>query len=92
MGKVLERSVDPSGRVTLPIDARRALGVWCQDKIQLYIDGDQVILRRSAPECVFCGSSESVRLFHGRAVCAKCYRSLRKLPLPKPYIPFDQCT
>ena len=92
MSKVLERQVDIDGRVALPVDARRALGIWGKDMVHLYIDGDQVILRRSVPECVFCGSADSVRMIKGQAICAMCYRSLRKIPPPKRYIPIDECT
>ena len=41
------RHVDELGRITLPIEIRRSLGLSVKDPVQIYVDGDHIILKRA---------------------------------------------
>jgi transcriptional pleiotropic regulator of transition state genes len=43
------RKVDELGRVVLPIELRRTLGVGQKDPLEIYIDGDKIILKKYTP-------------------------------------------
>ncbi len=72
------RKVDDLGRVVLPIELRRSLGIQEKDPLEIFVDGDHIILRKSTRMCVFCGSGENVEEFKGKGVCSGCRRELSK--------------
>ena len=40
------RRVDDLGRVVIPIELRRTLGIGEKDSLEIFVDGDSVILRK----------------------------------------------
>ena len=70
------RKVDELGRIVLPIELRRTLNIEEKDALEIYVDGNSVILRKYAPTCVFCGSEEDISLFKGKNICGKCRKEL----------------
>ncbi|WP_342544767.1 AbrB/MazE/SpoVT family DNA-binding domain-containing protein [Lysinibacillus sp. FSL W7-1291] len=43
------RKVDDLGRVVLPKELRRTLGIEEKDPVEIFIDGDQIILQKYQP-------------------------------------------
>lgn len=41
----IRRRVDNLGRVSLPIDFRRSLGIKELDYVEIYCDGEQIIIK-----------------------------------------------
>lgn len=72
------RKVDELGRIVLPIELRRTLDIEEKNSLEIYVDGNSVILRKYEPTCIFCGDGEDVSIFKGKNVCAKCRRELAK--------------
>ena len=54
------RKVDTLGRVVLPIELRRVLDIEEKDSIEIYVDGDQIVLKKYSPTCIFCSSQDDV--------------------------------
>ena len=50
------RKVDELGRVVLPIELRRTLGIEEKDPLEIYMDGPSIVLRKYQVSCVFCDS------------------------------------
>lgn len=44
------RKVDELGRVVLPIELRRILGIDEKDPVEIFIDGDRIILQKYQPD------------------------------------------
>lgn len=42
----MTRKVDELGRVVLPIELRRTLGIVEKDPIEIFVDGDKIILQK----------------------------------------------
>ena len=40
------RKVDELGRVVIPIELRRTLGIAEKDSLEIYVDDDQIILKK----------------------------------------------
>ncbi|KAB2953014.1 AbrB/MazE/SpoVT family DNA-binding domain-containing protein [Heliorestis acidaminivorans] len=66
------RKVDELGRVVIPIELRRTLGIDEKDALEIYVDHEKIILRKYEPACVFCGSAVEVQNFRGKIVCKEC--------------------
>jgi len=73
------RKVDELGRLVLPIEMRRVLDIAEKDAVEIYAEGDSIILRKFQPFCTFCGSAENLVSHEGKHVCADCVRQLHKL-------------
>lgn len=43
------RKVDELGRVVIPKELRRTLGIEEKDPVEIYIDGDKIILKKYLP-------------------------------------------
>ena len=71
------RKVDELGRIVLPIEMRRTLDIAEKDALEIYVDGDNIILRKYQPTCIFCDNAENVINFKGKHVCPDCIAKLR---------------
>ncbi len=70
------RRVDELGRVVLPIELRRTLRIEDKDSLEIYVDGEKIVLRKYEPACIFCGNAEKVETFRGKNICHDCLKSL----------------
>jgi AbrB family transcriptional regulator, transcriptional pleiotropic regulator of transition state genes len=66
------RKVDELGRVVIPIELRRTLDIAEKDALEIYVDGEQIILKKYAPACIFCGQAKDVASYKGKNVCPAC--------------------
>ncbi len=72
------RRVDELGRVVLPIELRRTLDIAERDALEIYVEGDSVILRKYEPTCIFCGEARGVEDFKGKLICQSCLAEIAK--------------
>ncbi|MCL2058780.1 MAG: AbrB/MazE/SpoVT family DNA-binding domain-containing protein [Oscillospiraceae bacterium] len=70
------RRVDELGRVVLPIELRRTLDIEIRSPLEIYVDGDLIILRKYEPACIFCGEAKDVVNFRDRIICNECLKEL----------------
>lgn len=74
------RKIDETGRIVLPKDFRRRLGLEPNtDAVELFADGDQIIIRKYTTRCIFCGSVEDNVEFCGQRVCKDCSSRLSEV-------------
>ena len=69
------RKLDDLGRIVLPIELRRTLDIADKAPLEIFVEGDSIILRKYEPSCVFCGKSATIEHM-GRNVCSDCLREL----------------
>ena len=72
------RHIDELGRVVVPKEIRKKLGIANTDPVEIYVEGDKVILTKYHPVCHFCGSTEELVDFKGKNVCKNCVNELRE--------------
>ena len=70
------RKVDELGRVVIPIELRRTLGIDVKDALEIYVDGEKIILKKYEPACIFCGNADDVKQHQGKIVCQECVKTL----------------
>ena len=72
------RKVDELGRIVLPSELRKSLGIEVKDSLEIYTSGDSVILKKYFPACVFCGEANDIITFKGKNICKNCLRQVSK--------------
>jgi transcriptional pleiotropic regulator of transition state genes len=72
------RKVDQLGRVSVPIELRRTLGIEEKDALEIFVDGEKIVFRKYAPGCVFCGETDDVTEHRGKQICGQCIDSLKE--------------
>ena len=70
------RKVDELGRIVLPIQLRRSLDIAERDELEIYLDGDRIILQKFETSCVFCGSARKLANYRGKNICQECVREI----------------
>ena len=70
------RKVDELGRIVLPIEMRRTLGIGEKDSLEIFIDGETVVLKKYSPACIFCGSAKNNFDYKGKRICRDCLSNL----------------
>ena len=70
------RRIDDLGRIVLPRELRKILNIDPRDSLEIFMDGDTIILRKYEPQCIFCGQADGVRTFKSKNVCEKCIKDI----------------
>ncbi|HIG0358902.1 MAG: AbrB/MazE/SpoVT family DNA-binding domain-containing protein [Clostridium sp.] len=72
------RKMDQLGRIVIPMELRRTLNIEEGDGLEIYTEGEQIILKKYAPACIFCGEAKEVINFKGKNICRICLKELGK--------------
>lgn len=72
------RKVDELGRIVIPIELRRTMGIEEKDALEIYVDTEKIILKKYEPACIFCGNAEEVLHYKGKNLCRTCLTELSK--------------
>ena len=72
------RKVDELGRVVIPIELRRTLGIDIKDSLAIYVEGEQIIFKKYQPACLFCDSASDVTNYKGKLICKECLDTLKE--------------
>lgn len=70
------RRVDELGRIVLPIELRRTLGIDVKDALEIFVDGNQIVLNKYEPACIFFNSANDIVNFKGKNICRQCLKEL----------------
>jgi AbrB family transcriptional regulator, transcriptional pleiotropic regulator of transition state genes len=71
------RRVDTLGRIVLPVELRKTFEIAVKDPVEIYVDGEQIILKKYEPACVFCGNAREISRFKGKNICNNCMENLK---------------
>ncbi|AGK99517.1 AbrB/MazE/SpoVT family DNA-binding domain-containing protein [Clostridium pasteurianum] len=71
------RKVDELGRVVIPIELRRTLEIGEKDALEIYVEGEHIILKKYQPACIFCGDARDVINYRGKNICKNCMAELK---------------
>ena len=73
------RKVDDLGRIVLPIELRRTLDIVERDELEIFMENDQIVLRKFEPACCFCTSDRKLVSYQGKNICRDCIRKMAEL-------------
>ncbi|MGM9552306.1 MAG: AbrB/MazE/SpoVT family DNA-binding domain-containing protein [Clostridia bacterium] len=72
------RKVDQLGRVVIPKELRKNFDIKDnEDFLEIYVEGDKIILKKYAPGCTFCGKEGDLYDYKDKLVCANCIKELK---------------
>ena len=54
------RRVDSLGRFVLPKELRRQLQIECNDYLQIYTEGEKIIIQKAQCSCALCGRTDDL--------------------------------
>ena len=77
------RKVDELGRIVLPIEVRRTLGVEEKDSLAILTDLEQgqIVLKKVSHNCFKCNTTENLKMVkQGFYLCDKCIDGLQDTP------------
>ena len=66
------REIDALGRIVLPKSIRKVYNLKERDGVEIFTDGDMIILKKYAPFCIFCGEQENLIKYKDKNICKKC--------------------
>jgi transcriptional pleiotropic regulator of transition state genes len=74
------RRIDALGRVVVPAELRRLLGIKEGDLLDIHVEQGALVLARLEPACAICGGRDVLRPVRGKHVCKSCVESLSSAP------------
>jgi transcriptional regulator, AbrB family len=73
------RRIDSLGRFVLPKELRKSLDINQNDYLQIFLEGDTIVLKKSQLSCVLCGNSDDLVDYRDKKICRRCLQELNKL-------------
>lgn len=73
------RKVDELGRVVLPIELRRNMGIKIKDSLEIFVEDNMIILKKYEPADIFTGSMEDLIDYKGKKVSRASILELARL-------------
>jgi len=70
------RNPDPLGILVLPMELRKTMAIDEDTPLEIFVDGDNIILRKYQPGCMICGSFDGLVEVGGKRVCPVCIAEL----------------
>ena len=72
------RRIDELGRIVIPKEVRKKLGINIKDPMEIYADAHSITLRKVEDKCVFCNGTKNLISFKDKLICQNCFDSLYK--------------
>ena len=72
---IVERRIDKLGRIVLPMDFRRALGLEGEVEVVLDICGNAIVVKAADTACRLCGSTHKVSKH--LKICHECITRIK---------------
>ena len=70
------RRIDGLGRIVLPKELRAILDLNDRDPLEIYTEGNTIILKKYEPACIFCGDAKDVFNYNGKNICTECAKRM----------------
>lgn len=64
--------------IVIPKEVKRTLDIAEKDALEIYVDGEQIILKKYEPACIFCGDARDVVNYKGKNICTNCIETISK--------------
>jgi transcriptional pleiotropic regulator of transition state genes len=71
------RNVDELGRIVIPKEMRKKMEIESSDPVEIFVEGDRIILTKYYPSCIFCGGNDGVSEFKGKKICVSCAEEIK---------------
>ncbi|MDR3593813.1 AbrB/MazE/SpoVT family DNA-binding domain-containing protein [Clostridium sp.] len=74
------RQVDPLGRIVIPMELRKTMNIKDGDALEIYTEGDTIILKKYVPGCSCCKEvNNDLKEVNGVRLCKKCIDKFKRV-------------
>ncbi len=71
------RRIDELGRIVLPSSLRAHFDIKANDPLEIFTDGEKIILQKYQPACIFCDDADDIVYFEGKRICKTCLEKIK---------------
>ena len=71
------RKIDELGRVVIPIEIRKNLDIKIKDPVEIYMEGNSIILKKFEEFCFICGKNKELKSLSGKKICTGCINKIK---------------
>ena len=71
------KKIDELGRILIPKELRSSMELDSKDALEMFVDGDRIVLQKYQPACIFCSNADDIIFFEGRRICSSCLSKLK---------------
>ena len=73
------RNLDELGREKKKKEIRKKLNIEQKDPIEIFIEGNSIVLKKYENGCIFCNNSKDLQLYKEKLICKKCLEKISQL-------------
>lgn len=73
----IKSELDEAGGVKIPDMLFGLHGVAAGDTMEMHLEGQNIVMKKYPPTCIFCGSAKDIREYRNRSFCCCCADELR---------------
>ena len=73
------RKLDSLGRIVIPMEIRRVLHLNMKDMVEIFTEGESIVIKKHQWRCVFCDSAEELVLYKTKRICASCQKAITQM-------------
>jgi len=73
------RRLDSLGRITLPMELRKSFEIGEREPLEIFTEGDKIIIKKYNPSDIFTGSCEDLVEYNGKKVSRASIRELARI-------------
>lgn len=75
----IERRIDELGRIVIPKELRTKLEINIGDPMEIYVNGQTIILEKYQDSCIFCSNTKNIETYNNKLLCKDCIGKISKL-------------
>lgn len=69
----ITRQIDGLGRIVVPIEMRKALGIKTKDDLDIVLEKNSIVIRKKITGCVVCDKNDNLsEIKNNRFMCIDC--------------------
>lgn len=72
----VSRRLDNLGRYVIPAEIRKNLDIKEKDILEVYTEGNKIVLKKVQESCTFCGNKDELQEINDKYVCKNCVKKL----------------
>ena len=74
---VITKNIDDLGRIVLPKDIRKKLGMEIRSSVDVRVEDEKIIITKVQDSCIFCHSKLNLTDFKGNKICQNCLSEIK---------------
>ncbi|MHB1444940.1 MAG: AbrB/MazE/SpoVT family DNA-binding domain-containing protein [Acidimicrobiales bacterium] len=75
----LPRRIDHLGRIVVPVELRRLLGIKAGDELEVAVRDGAITLTKAGQACALCSGQANLHSYRDRWVCSDCASAVGQL-------------